>query len=546
MGLIDDLKALYNTAVPLVEGRALSNAVGAMQEAFAKIRQEVEKSMVIEDRFRGLQSQLGLTTEKAAALQQNLDAVAESFGIGGEAAAALQANLKGVIGPFATIADLSSQPMGKSLMQVSTALAVNLKLSGAQVNKYIELYGATNKGIEQQLVNQVQMSNLIENTVPGMEITKDLIADMADLSADITMQYGKYPGELELAVIKSKQLGINMAQLANTGQNLLNIESSIGQELEYQLLSGRRLVDNEGDSLTNKYRIATIQGKANDQAMIMSDILEKEGATLRSNMFARQQMAKMLGMEESTLAKMLNKQEILKKLPGGEALMKLTGDELRAGLVTAGAAAADIAAIMKDQDTRDTKDIMDMMYDTMTSTGIKVLTVGKSYATEAKNVRESAKGVMTTSADMLTTTAQGAYGVNLAAASTQTVRDFATAVGSVLKTGVQMLTSGKAVNKANPLPTFNVGAGADNSYDDFVSFPSTNRVLTAGKDSFRINNDDLIVGGTGLFNKNTATSNNNGNMDMFAQAVVTAIDRQTRELKADRVFGPGLTNSYYG
>ena len=35
-------------------------------------------------------------------------------------------------------------------------------------------------------------------------------------------------------------------------------------------------------------------------------------------------------------------------------------------------------------------------------------------------------------------------------------------------------------------------------------------------------------------------------MDMFAQAVVTAIDRQTRELKADRVFGPGLTNSYYG
>ena len=274
--------------------------------------------------------------------------------------------------------------------------------------------------------------------------------------------------------------------------------------------------------------------------------MEKEGATLRSNMFARQQMAKMLGMEESTLAKMLNKQEILKKLPGGEALMKLTGDELRAGLVTAGAAAADIAAIMKDQDTRDTKDIMDMMYDTMTSTGIKVITVGKSYATEAKNVRESAKGVMTTSADMLTTTAQGAYGVNLAAASTQTVRDFATAVGSVLKTGVQMLTSGKAVTKANPLPTFNVDTGGSGMLPDFVSFPSTNRILSAGKDSFRIHDDDLIVGGTGLFNKGTATSNNNGNMDMFAQAVVTAIDRQTRELKADRVFGPGLTNSYYG
>jgi hypothetical protein len=99
---------------------------------------------------------------------------------------------------------------------------------------------------------------------------------MASLSADTEMQFGRMPGQLELAVIKAKQLGINMKQLTTTGDNLLNIESSIGQEMEYQLLSGRRLVDNQGNSLTNRYREAMITGKANDMAMTMNEILEKE------------------------------------------------------------------------------------------------------------------------------------------------------------------------------------------------------------------------------------------------------------------------------
>ena len=544
MGLIDDLKTVATT---LGEMRAISNTVGVMQENFKSLETFFKQFTVIENRFSGIQTQLGLTTEKAGALQQHLDEVAKSFDIGGEAAAALQASLKGVIGPFATIADLSSQPIGKSLMQVSKAMAVNLKMSSAEINKYIELYGEAGAGLDEQFAKQVAMSQVIENTIPGIELTKDLIHDMANLSAETELHYGRYPGQLELAVIKTKQLGINMAQLASTGENLLNIESSIGQELEYQLLSGRRLVDNDGDSLTNKYRIATIQGKANDQAMIMSDILEKEGDTLRTNMFARQQMAKLLGMEEGTLAKMLKKQEILKKLPGGEALMKLTGQELKAGLVAAGAAATDIATIMANEDTRETKDIMSMMLDKMTTDAINVTMKGKDYAGAATGVRGVATGTMTSFTDaqlsaLQTELGKGVLGV---ASGAQIVKDFGTVLGNIAKNGFNMLVSGKAITKANPLPTF-AAAAAAGEMEDFVSFPSTNRLLTAGKDSFRINDDDLIVGGTGLFNKGATTPNGTGNMAQFAQAVVTAIDRQTKELKADPLFGRGLTNSYYG
>jgi hypothetical protein len=235
---------------------------------------------------------------------------------------------------------------------------MNYRLSGDIANKYIELYADANEGLEQHLTNQVNISTAIEQAVPGLEITAELISEMASLSADTEMQFGRMPGQLELAVIKAKQLGINMKQLTATGDNLLNIESSIGQEMEYQLLSGRRLVDNQGNSLTNKYREAMLTGKSNDMAMTLNEILEKEGDTLNSNMFARKQMAELLNMDEATLARMLKKQEILKRLPNGQDLMKLTGDELAAKLATlqaqGGLAAADLAAVMAGDDLRST------------------------------------------------------------------------------------------------------------------------------------------------------------------------------------------------
>ena len=95
------------------------------------------------------------------------------------------------------------------------------------------------------MASHVSISSIIEKEIGGIEITQDLLSDMADLSADIQLQYGKMPGSLELAVIKAKQLGINMAQLNTTGQNLLNIESSIGQEMEYQLLLKEYFGSNE-------------------------------------------------------------------------------------------------------------------------------------------------------------------------------------------------------------------------------------------------------------------------------------------------------------
>lgn len=541
MGVIADLKNLLTDAANLGKLQAASNTIGSMQFAMGEFNKTFANTDILEKRFQSLQTTFGLSIKQASELGEEFDTLADVMKIGGEAVMAIQTNLKGLIGAFAGRKGFgqAADAFGKSLAVTSKALMMNYRLSGDIANKYIELYADANEGLEKHLTNQVNISTAIEQAVPGLEITAELISEMASLSADTEMQFGRMPGQLELAVIKAKQLGINMKQLQTTGDNLLNIESSIGQEMEYQLLSGRRLVDDQGKSLTNRYREAMITGKANDMAMTMNEILEKEGDTLRTNMFARKQMAELLNMDEATLAKMLKKQEILKKLPNGQDLMKLTGTDLAARIATSGLAATEIADVMAADDLRSTDEKLNSVLDKMTTSGIKAMLVS-GYGAQAENASNARVGMATGAADIFGATLTGFSGPSSAAALAKFGLDIFTNVGSALTGGgMGLLVGNKPVNKTNPMPVL---VTATTSGDDFASFGGGGRLLLGPEGAMSINNNDVVLGGTNLF----GGKGGGGDIMQFAAAVVAAINNQTRELKSDPVFGRGLSNSYYG
>ena len=541
MSLITQLKDLLTDTANLGKLQAANNTIGSMQFAMTEFNKTFANTDIIEKRFQSLQNTFGLSIKQAGELGEQFDTLATAMGIGGEAVMAIQTNLKGLIGAFAGRKGFgeAADTFGKSLAVTSKALMMNYRLSGDIANKYIELYADSNEGLEQHLTNQVNISTAIEQAVPGLEITTELISEMASLSADTEMQFGRMPGQLELAVIKAKQLGINMKQLTNTGDNLLNIESSIGQEMEYQLLSGRRLVDNQGNSLTNRYREAMITGKANDMAMTMNEILEKEGDTLRTNMFARKQMAELLNMDETTLARMLKKQEILKKLPNGQDLMKLTGADLAAKLATSGLAAADIAGVMAADDLRSTDEKLNDVLDQMTTTGIRTVLVS-GYGAQAQNASNQRVDMATGAAEIIGGTAAAAMGPAQTAAIAKFGLDISKNVGAALTGGgMGLLVGNKPVNKTNPMPVL---VNATTSGDDFASFGGGGRLLLGPEGAMSINNNDVVLGGTNLFGNKGASAD----VMQMAAAIVAAINNQTRELKSDPVFGRGLSNSYYG
>lgn len=540
MSLLTQLQGLLTDAANLGKLQAASNTIGSMQFAMSEFNKTFANTNIIEERFKSLQTTFGLSIKQAGELGEQFDDLATAMGIGGEAVMAIQTNLKGLIGAFAGRKGfgVAADAFGKSLAVTSKALMMNYRLSGDIANKYIELYADANEGLEQHLTNQVNISTAIEQAVPNLEITAELISEMASLSADTEMQFGRMPGQLELAVIKAKQLGINMKQLTATGDNLLNIESSIGQEMEYQLLSGRRLVDNQGNSLTNRYREAMITGKANDMAMTMNEILEKEGNTLRTNMFARKQMAELLNMDETTLARMLKKQEILKSLPNGQDLMKLTGADLAAKLATSGLAAADIAAVMAGDDLRSTDEKLNDVLDQMTTTGIKTVLVS-GYGAQAQKASDARVGMATGAATLIGGAASAAFGPAQTAAIGQLGYNIATNVGAALSGGMGLLVGNKPVNKTNPMPVLVIPT---TNMDDFASFGGGGRLLLGPEGAMSINNNDVVLGGTKLFGNKGASAD----VMQMAAAIVAAINNQTRELKSDPVFGRGLSNSYYG
>ena len=539
MSLIGDLTAAVGAIDNMGKQRAMQSIVSGLESQLGKFTAFAKDLTILEQRFTGLQTSMGLTIEQTAVLGQNIDDFANSIGVGGKAIMELQKELKGVIGPFSKMSDLITNTYGKDMLRTSKALQMNLRLSSDTANKYIEMASQSGKSLEKTLADHIQISNYIEQQVKGTEVTQEMISEMANQTADVSLHFGRLPGQLELAVIKSKQLGINMAQLKTTGDNLLNIETSIGQEMEYQLLSGRRLVDNQGKSLTNKYREQMIAGKSSDMASTLNQILEQEGDTLRTNMFARKQMAELLSMDEATLAKMLNKQEILKKLPNGQDLMKLTGADLAAKLATSGLAAADIAGVMAADDLRSTDEKLNSVLDQMTTTGIKAMLVS-GYGAQAQNASNARVGMATGAAELIGGIASTFSGPSNAAALAKFGLNIATNVGSALTGGgLGLLVGDKPVTKTNPMPVL---VTATTSGDDFASFGGGGRLLLGPEGAMSINNNDVVLGGTNLFGNKGASAD----VMQMAMAIVAAINNQTRELKSDPVFGRGLSNSYYG
>lgn len=288
---------------------------------------EVSKQFTfLEERNRSLNDSLGITTGNSAALGQQLDTFSKQLSVGGDTARKLAISLNSVASGLVTAKTMQTE-FGQSMLVGQSYMRNQLKISEAAAQGY-ELYAAgLGRSSAEQLKAQDDLAKGIEKATNLQGVQRDLTETIGSLTADLQIQYSRIPGSLELAILKSRALGMSMADLNKTGQNLLNIESSIGQELEYQLLTGNRLVDEvSGESLTNAYREATLRGDANKQAEVMNRLLEQEGGTLENNLLARQQMAKLLGTDEATIARSLQKKKLLKQLDA-ENIMELSGPE---------------------------------------------------------------------------------------------------------------------------------------------------------------------------------------------------------------------------
>lgn len=365
--LYDQYNILYKLTTDSLPStiNAYAEMARANSEATAAVTEYTDQLAFLEKRNAEINKTFGVTSKVAARLSMTYQNVAKSLNtFNGEQAIAYGNSIRKML-PMLKQEGKENDKKQKGLMAIQHVITTNMQLTEDEAANF-SMYASKAGDNAASLLDLAKAA--AELAAPGdkdgsLGYMKMIVEGIADLGADMQLQYGRLGGNLEIAVLKANKLGVELEDLASAGDQLLNIESSIGDELEYQLLSGRRLVDQQsGESLTNMFRQATLMGDMSKQADTLNTILEQEGDTLENNLFARKQMSQLLGMDEASLARALQKKKLLESEPNLRVLMNLDGSALQAqaeamyknGEITE----AKLEEIAKVADTRTQDDIL--------------------------------------------------------------------------------------------------------------------------------------------------------------------------------------------
>lgn len=541
-GIWDDLVNTYSNMSSAQSGLTNSNniLIGGLGKVNAEIRNladnysaAINKTKWLEDANKGLQQSFGLSIENSTVLGAELDNMSKTLGVGGNKLRKYRQDLKALIGGFAGVKN-AAETSQQFLYRTQTVIQNNLKLSAEQANKFTQYAALTGKKSDEMLIQYDAIAKSLSKNNEYHVSARELIEDTAALSEDLQIQYGKIPKQLALAVVKAKALGLSMADLNKTGQNLLNIESSIGQEIEYQLLSGRRLVDDvSGESLTNAYRQATLQGDAVKQADLMNKIIKQEGKTLEGNLFARQQMAQLLGTDEATVARTLAKQKLLAQI-GGETLMEMNVDNLNDAVqslpeyqkMSDEQKAEYLKQLNETMDVRTTEERMADALDEMVSTGIMLRSGGAStLGTAAANRSKEAMAGQLATNEALTNMFNTSGNVDIAGNAVAVVNSLSGIMGTM--TAFQDALKSTTITgpwSVNTSGNVTIGTEVEPTGDLFMG-PGGGRVVTGPEGSFALSPNDALLA--------SPTAGQGSDMSAFAAAIVAAINRQTDALTSN-------------
>lgn len=540
---ISSVTAASDGAVQAAAG--IDKLIGSNEALLNTYKDITKESLKLELRNKIINDQFGVTTKVATQLAISFNTVANKLKISDHLMKQYGANIQKIV-PTLNQIKAAGKPQYESLVAVQRVLMTNLKLSAQSAEEYSYYATQNGKSADEALRVNEELTNLLDPS-GTMGLFKIATVGIAKAGATIQLQYGKIPGNLEMAVIKANMLGLEMKELQAVSDKLLNIEGSIGDELEYQLLSGRRLVGDEkakeelqGKSLTNAYRMAALQRDGNKQADILNTILTQEGSQLENNLLARQQMSKLLGIDEMQLSRAIQKKKILEE-EGAEILFNLNGKDLinqaRELVSQKKMTEKGFAALMEMNDTRTSDETLNEILDV--------------------NKQEALSGLLTTQllSTMVSQTSKAVLDNGKTIDLIKFVKEQAVQVGAALyiKRLAEKGNPGTLTTKMNESTAEPVVENESVERDALIMNDGV--VKFHAQDKFMRVNDSTMIAGTNVDgNRQLAKSINGANSAMTSAQIsqliqaftavgdmmARAIESQTSALKRDSLFAPGI------
>lgn len=222
--------------------------------------------------------------------------------------------------------------------QLSEQLGVSVKYSGKQAEDFSRLTKLMGLSAEQagklarlSIVNGTSIENTAKSIIKGSAASqranrlsvdqRTILKDVSNLSEGILIKFQGNPEALGAAVVQARKLGLTLSEVDKIGESLLNWESSIENELQAELITGRKLN-------FERARAAALTG---DQAALMQEIGSQVGSLSdfqNMNVIAQKSLAQAFGLSRDEMSKMLLEQEKINKL--GDVSQMTLDEQLKA------------------------------------------------------------------------------------------------------------------------------------------------------------------------------------------------------------------------
>lgn len=256
-------------------------------------------------------------------LDKSISETAKNLGTSYEEAAKLSSEFNSIASSSDNIF-VTTAAINEAFNTLSTSLGTNGKLSGELLVDFTELTkqagysveaatqlsklslstGKTSKELAATYLGQVKALSLQNNlAING----KQILNDIANTSKNLLATYSKQPQKLAEAAFEAQKLGASLKEIEGIQNSLLDIESSISNEFEAEVMTGRSL---------NLER-ARYYALTNDIAGLSKEI-NKQGIDLNSwsgmNVLQQDSIAKSMGLSKDQMADMLLTSSALSKV----------------------------------------------------------------------------------------------------------------------------------------------------------------------------------------------------------------------------------------
>jgi hypothetical protein len=220
--------------------------------------------------------------------------------------------------------------------QVKLTKQVGLQANeAAQIQRFAVLNGKTSEETYRSFLKGITAAR--NQLKVGIDF-KTTLAEASKVSGKLAAQLGNNPEIIAKAVVSAKALGMTLEQVAKAGSSLLDFGTSISNELEAELLTGKQIN-------LERARAAALAG---DQITLAEELAKNMGTAAeftKLNKLQQDSLAKSVGMTSDELAETLRKRE--EAIASGKSLAQVTEEEAAKALEEAGGVRAghDIAML---------------------------------------------------------------------------------------------------------------------------------------------------------------------------------------------------------